>query len=115
MSAKNQEIPVRLYESNAGFLYLAYARPRSRPEVTEDVSGVSSIFADDAQALMEGDTENWTVEITNDTVAIEHRTRPDELIAEWTYSGGVHVLRQPGSAGRKYLGEEVMDKYEASS
>ncbi len=89
--------PIDLIEDNAGGLYAG----------NEDVGwwvvgGCGVQFAEDAQCIASGDTDDWTIEhVTDKPVGnLIAFWRHNEVYMGATFIGGA----QPGSAGREYLG-----------
>jgi len=92
----NKAQVVRLYENNAGGLYVIYAGVVYSG--FEGIRGAS--FAEDAPCLVAGETDDWILDTAPETA---WDCNGDALIA--TYDGKVHVTDAPiGVAGRLYLG-----------
>lgn len=89
---------VKLYESNAGDLWLT-----SDDKIFYDVTELQSdsSFTEDAKALFDGDTDNWTVESFDSTS--ENLPTKAKLVAEWTNEQHTVYLESCGHAAKNYL------------
>lgn len=98
---------VNLYEDNAGGLHLH----RVGDEVIYcDVGFSGASFAEDAQALLDGDAADWEIETL--PLEVAEVLRETDLIATY-YDEHVSVMTgyhsgviNAGSAGREYIGED---------
>jgi hypothetical protein len=89
---------VELYESNAGHLFLVHGG-----KVWAGLEAVNSFFAQDAEAILRGDTDDWTVE-QYDAPNTEEFLHPETRMIAVYEDGRVTTTNFRGAAGKRYVG-----------
>jgi hypothetical protein len=87
---------VELYESNAGHLFLIHG-----DKVWAEMEQTGSNFREDAEAILRGDTESWTVQ----TFKRSHVNVIDtcQFIATCAEDGFITMHSTPGMAASQYI------------
>lgn len=95
---------VDLYQGNAGQLYLIV-------DETSGYAGIEAVdpglFAQDSQAILNNDTDDWIVELLTPEIVRQIIDGPEtKWLATYTRSGGVSRNSDvtPGHSGERYLG-----------